>query len=173
LGGDLIYKNFMVLDLVFPWPAEADGGGYLLQLIAPESCPDPTVPGSWRAGITWASWSAARGGIAHPLEDAEGDGLSALMEYALGSAALVPSPEADPQGRVADGQFTLTFRKQPGATDLRYAVEFSRDLNAWTEGGVLISTVSNADGTVTEIWRRSAPATSRSQFARLRVTLNP
>ena len=46
-----------------PWPELADGDGYGLQLISPETRPDHGLPTSWRAGTSWASWSAAHGGI--------------------------------------------------------------------------------------------------------------
>jgi hypothetical protein len=76
---------------VAPWPTRADGGGCCLQLIAPESRPKHALAENWRAGIGWASWAAAHGGITNLLADADGDGLNTLMEYALDSDPAAPS----------------------------------------------------------------------------------
>jgi hypothetical protein len=72
---------------------------------------------------------------------------------------------------VPDRYFTLSFRRQPDADDLSYHVQFSLNLSAWTEDGVLIGSAPNGDGTVTETWRSAAPVAANAHiFARLSVT---
>ena len=154
-----------------PWPQAADGGGYCLRLVAPASHPDPALPESWQAAISYGSWSAAHGGWMAPLDDADCDGLTALMEYALGSDPNAPPATAPLAVAAADACLTLTFRRQANAMDLDYAVEFSVNLLDWTPNGVLVSSVPNADGTVTETWRGPSPTTNPCHFARLRITL--
>jgi len=121
-------------DHVAPWPTQPDGHGYSLQLISPASRPNHALPTSWRAGTSWASWSAAHGGITNFYRDDDGDGLSALMEYALGLDPNIPSPNGALGVSFADNYLTLSFRRQPGATDLQFLLEFSSDLIAWTGG---------------------------------------
>ena len=94
-----------------------------------------------------------------------------MLEYALGLDPNVPSPNDSLGVSLRDNYLTLAYRRQPGATDLRFLVEFSFDLIAWTGGAVFVSSAANPDGTVTEVWRSPVPATGNSQFARLRVTL--
>ena len=154
-----------------PWPTIADGEGYSLQLIAPASRPDHALVASWRAGIDWASWSAARGGITNFLDDQDGDGLSALMEYGLGSNPNSPSTSAALTAALTDNHLTLTFRRQTRAADLSYDIEFSFDLKIWSGGAELVSSTANPDGTVTETWRSPVQLSGNHQFARLRVTL--
>ena len=64
---------------------------------------------------------------------------------------------------------SITRSTEPG--DLTLAPEFSSDLQTWTPGGVLVESVPNPDGTVTERWRSDAPLASQARtFARLRIT---
>lgn len=94
--------------------------------------PPPPVPESG-----FASWLAARDlpADADPASDADGDGLSLLLEYALGgepdsdSSALLPSPvvaDASPDPAVLSLAFTRV--DDPSLT---YTVLASSDLSAW------------------------------------------
>lgn len=83
----------------------------------------------------------------------------------------VASVERPLAGTLLEGCLALSFRRQPGAADLDYTVEFSFDLVHWTQDGVWLSTTPNPDGTVTETWRGPSGGAGQSQYARLRVTL--
>ena len=65
---------------------------------------------------------------------------------------------------------TLTFRRQLGADDLSYVVEFSNDLVTWTQGGVLVSSSPVSGGVALETWRSATAVSAGSHhYARLRV----
>ena len=188
-----------ILDFTYsplaPWPVGAAGTGYSLVLRNPETNLGSAAhnnPAHWRlsrfAGGSpgtddrphFATWLAANGGTGDEVFDAEPDGLTNLLEYALAGAPAVssqaPLPAAVVQqvivGGVPADYLTLTFKKQFGAEDITYAVEFTTDLmvDPWAQSGVLIGSVLNADGTSTETWRAGAPVSGAvKQFARVRV----
>ena len=130
--------------------------------------------------MTYAWWASAYPGAAgNPTGSTAGNGMSNLLVYALGGNPTVNNlgilPRSALQALSVNGvtanYLTLSFRHQGDAQDITYHVEFSSDLRTWSENGVLVSTVSNGDGTVTQTWRSGAAvAATRAQFARLRVT---
>ena len=176
-----------------PWPTQAAGQGYSLVLIRPETLPNPALAASWRASrvpggnpgaddrITFSTWAAGYPGAADPNADIDGDMLTNFTEYAVGSDPTQRSANAVPvavqsvnvSGVVAN-YLTIGVRRQIGAEDVTYYVEFSDDLAApWSGNGVLVSSAFNGDGTITEVWRAATPASATLKcFARLRVT-NP
>ena len=169
-GGGITIYDFDYLHLA-PWPDAAGGVGYSLQLIAPTTRPDPSVPANWQVGISWAAWSAAHGGATDPLLNGDGDGLTTLLEYALGGDPQVASSTNAAMVELIGNQLAVTFRRPAGASDLKYELEFSSDLLDWTGGAVLSSATTNPDRTVTETWRSPLALNNGRQFVRLRVTL--
>ncbi|WOO42644.1 InlB B-repeat-containing protein [Rubellicoccus peritrichatus] len=116
------------------------------------------------------------------------NGLINVLEYALGG-----SPENNddlsmvvPQSDItADGRFvTLSYRRQPVATDLTYRVLVSSDLVTWNYNGdgggpyysESISTTYDEDGmqtvTVTDLTDLDTLSPSRIRLMRLEVILN-
>lgn len=174
-----------------PWPTGADGTGRSIELISPNSRPDPTRPENWRAsaaplgtpggsdGLTFAAWGAARGGLADPAADPDGDGVSNLLEYAFGGDPLSPLSAPRPTGQIeelainglAAKYFTVTYRARIDTSDLGYHVEISEDLSTWTPGAVLSSAQPQGDGTALYVWRLPEPFPARNQwYVRVRVT---
>src|SRR4029453_15123940 len=66
---------------------------------------------------------------------------------------------------------TISLRRQLGAEDITYHIEFSNDLIFWSENRGQLSSTLNGDGTVTELWRAASPvAADLKSFVRLRIT---
>jgi hypothetical protein len=122
---------------------------------------------SWQSQYFTATEIAA--GKADPAADADGDGLSNLLEYALGSdprhatAAPIPSivPDAGGQPRL-----TLTFTRPRALPGVTLGAEVSGDLKSWSNVPTLEITSTATADTVTA--RDPVPATGAGQrFMRL------
>lgn len=175
-----------------PWPEEPDGDGPTLVLANPSKADlDHNDPAEWRAGkingtpgegedtsgggVTWEQWILLYPGTDDPAGDNDGDGLTNLMEFALGSNPLLPSGPAPVTADWRDGRLTFTFTRSATAAGVTRTVQFSHDLQTWTEDGALVDSTDNEDGTVTETWQASAPAEGAPArvFVRLKVTRSP
>ena len=117
--------------------------------------------------------SAASGASADP----DADGLTNLLEYALGGEPLAPDAVArQPTGAVTpDGRLTLTYFQPSDRSDLAYSVEWISDLAAgpWATGsGIVTETarVATEGGELVTVRADADLATSPRQFLRLRVT---
>jgi hypothetical protein len=172
-----------------PWPEEADGDGFSLVLVNPDSLPDHTLPTSWKAGTipggspgpdngtTFASWKSENNITGGPDDDDDLDGISNLLEYASGTDANDPDSGvhliAGRQSINGESYLTLTFDKRPDALDVAYLIEFSHDLSGWDAmEGVLENSSPNNNGTITEIWRSLDTIPDKPKnFVRLRVVL--
>ena len=100
--------------------------------------------------------------------DNDADGLSALLEHALGSS----DSRSGAAGFVVafDGtQVSLTFPRNPLASDILYSVEVSSDLRSWTAGAVL----DRQDGTTATFVFEPAGGEAQRFFLRLRVEQAP
>lgn len=107
--------------------------------------------------------------------DPETDGLSNLLEYALGAEPKTSDGIAHtPSVGIDAGLLTLTYTRTTAITDATYAVEWSSDLQSWSTGSSVTETLSSTDngnGTTTVVARALAPlSTTPRQFLRLRVT---
>jgi hypothetical protein len=126
---------------------------------------------------TFTGWAAAYPGVTDRNADTDFDGLSDGLEYALGGNPLMPSVLPQPQvaiqtltvGGVPGQYLTLTYRRPFDPGDVTYEAQFTGDLANWNAGGVFVGTTPNLDGTSTEVWRSTAPATVNQQFGRLKV----
>jgi glucose/arabinose dehydrogenase len=114
-----------------------------------------TAPLTWRE--TWLqTYFSPIGTYVADLADPSGGGLNNLLSYALALSPLVPNPpESGSQiTATSDGvhdMFTITFRRDPRATDLTYQLQTSSDLTTWntiaqSAGGA----VSTGSGFVSE-----------------------
>ena len=184
LGADA--QRFTYND-VDPWPRAADGDGFTLTLIAPEISPLHSLASNWRSSTALngtPGGSDAETFLGDPMADADGDGLNALLEYALGSTAgdAGPSPEARATlgtGTFDDGNggttefLTFSYRRNLGADDILYQVQLSSDLDNWADtGSEYVTSVSNEDGTETVTIRSVTPiADLPKKFIRLKINL--
>ena len=175
-----IIAQFRYNDLA-PWPTEADGDGETLVLADPESNPDYSDPASWVASLAVGGSPGEMDGIpftGNPLDDIDGDGGLALVEYLQGLSDTESNAELFADVAVIDSSGTdylsTTFRVDPNAVDASFVVQFSTDLSDWSTLGVLVGTAPGPDGTELHTYRSpNAFDPEIREFVRLRVTLNP
>lgn len=116
--------------------------------------------------------------------DPDGNGVTNLMEYALGAAPLNPSSVPMPVvSRTGDG-LSLTFTRPTSVTDLTYTVQVSGDLAKWNDGSTYAPAGditdnafttqilrSSSGGTESITVRDNVPVTEGARrFMRLKVT---
>lgn len=113
---------------------------------------------AWAAGIAWA------GADATPVSDADSDGLSNLLEYALGGDPISSGAAPYPVIQMAGAKLQLSFFRARG--ELIYNVQSSPDLTSWTD--ILYSpTAAGMSQTVTDTVDLGANCPRR--FMRLQV----
>ena len=133
---------------------------------------DPFVIGlDLSPGLTYAAWSAGiswpAGADLSPGGDADGDGLTNLLEFVLNTDPLTFTFTGRPTP-VANGstmEFTYRRRKNAGAVDV--AVQTSTDLQTWISAGPG-RWIGEADAD-TDIYLVSLPVSSGSGYFRLEV----
>ena len=183
-------QNFSYSD-TSPWPEAADGHGYSLTLASAATATDLADPLNWRAsrevggspgtgdGIALADWLDAHDLVTgQEQSDLDHDGLSALLEYAVGGDPRDPSDsnvflpavtslEVDGQ---TDNYLVLRFPRLKGADDVRVSAQFSTDLISWTESGPVVDYQFNSSNPVELLMVRApTPIGSSPQFLRLQV----
>lgn len=143
-----------------PWPVEADGNGQSLVLIAPETDPDPSLPENWRASVAvngtpgageeaggLEEWKTANN-IQDLAADEDGDGLSNLLEYALGTEPRTGNAAPVNAGSI-DGAPTFQYQRNLVATDVLFSIESSANLSDWSPASTTpLSATANGDGTL-------------------------
>ena len=160
-----------------PWPEEADGNGFSLVLVSPESSPNHNVAVSWTTGAEFGTPGTGEeivGGTTFsgdPNADNDGDGLSAFAEYALGT---LDTDGASGPGAVEvaedSGNLLLSFPKNTAASDVIFSVERSTDLKNWTSQGVkLVSETPINDGLATAVFQSEVPDATEV-YMRVRLT---
>ena len=165
----------------FPWPVSPDGSGDSLVLIAPATNPDHSLPASWRSSTASGGSPGTGDAIAFtgsPTADTDGDGISALVEYAIGSSDSSPnSPgaSADAAGTAviadADGSIYFTATRNLAADDVILEPQMSTSLTGWSSAGfTLMAETPIGGGLSLMTWHSTIPAGGRV-FARLNVRL--
>jgi hypothetical protein len=102
-----------------------------------------------------------------PHDDPDADGISNLMEYALGLTPATANASALPVAQPLNGNLTFTYTR--ARADVTYAVETTTDLTSvWTTTGVIQGT-PDPNGLTTA----SVPIDVPGRYLRLRVTLTP
>lgn len=133
-----------------------------------------TLPAAAETYLQWLSRHEL-GALSAPDQDADNDGLSNLLEYALDLDPLSglgqrPVISLD----IEDGLAISYTRPANGHQDARYDLQILADLSAesgvWSSLGLPVSTLQNADGT--ETLKYSAPAGWTQGFVRLHVDLD-
>lgn len=158
----------------WPWPDVASGDGFTLVLSQPLLGLDQ--PAAWRASVRpggTPGTSDAEHFAGFPDEDTDGDGLSAIVEYALGTDPADPASGRNTIRVVAepDGWLSLRVARNAGADDVDLRVEASFDLRTWLPSERRGSD-RGTDGSRTDRW--DVPVGERgAAFLRLRVVRFP
>lgn len=125
---------------------------------------DEQAPGATFSG--WVTEKALPTGKDGPLDDADSDGISNLLEYALGLEPMESDPDELPPPVVENGLLKYTYVRV--RSDIIYTVEKSDNLQGWSSLGVDQGTPA-PDGTTTA----SVPFAPGSRFVHLKVELVP
>jgi hypothetical protein len=163
-------QNF-TYDDALPWPVEADGSGYSLVLIAPDSDPDHGLASNWRAsslpgGNPGANDSQPFSGMA-PADD-DFDGLPALVEYAIGSSDESRNTSGISMSQGLDGFVTVSYSLNVAADEVISEIQSSSDMVTWNADFSVLSQTPDGEGKVMIVVRSLAPATA-GYFVRLQV----
>ncbi|MBT5706832.1 MAG: hypothetical protein HOI66_10965 [Verrucomicrobia bacterium] len=168
---------------VQPWPRAAGGLGMGLTLTSPNQRPSPNDPKSWRALSPLSGIGSNPGSSARPENeeaDLDRDGLSALLEYALGTSdtdpqsgpsAITYSVEALKDGPKDVFYFFIRFQTNPEAHSTVIIAELSSNLSEtnWATEQ-LIAQVDEQTPSNWRSFRTNAPISSTEQmFIRIRV----
>ncbi len=123
---------------------------------------------AWRAA-NFTEAELADTNLSGPNADFDGDGISNLVEYALGLDPKQRTTTGLPATTTTATDWIFTYTRPTATTDVTYAVEISTDHATWTTTGVTHAQVSTSGGT--ETWKASYPLASAAKlFFRLRVT---
>ena len=161
---------------VAPWPAGANGSGPSLTLVNPQVSPASNNAGNWRlssvsGGTPGTGDATAFSG--NPLGDMDHDGLTAFLEYGLGTS--------DTNGTSGPGSVTLsqdpmaltvTHGRNLQADDVLLYPEVSTDLVHWdvvTYPFQISSETPNGDGTSTVVWRTVDPVREPTIYVRVKA----
>jgi hypothetical protein len=158
-GADI--KRFTYND-AYPWPGEADGLGASLVLITPSVNPDHNDPLSWRPSLSSGGTPGTtdRSSLpANPLADNNQNGLSNLVDYAVGHPGQLPTVSYGPD--FAD----ISISRVAGA-QVRIAVETATTLLDWQAQASpeLIQREFAMDGTETLTFRVPIPLGAENRF---------
>ena len=192
---DVDYVNYLT---TAPWPVAANGNGPSLERINFNAFGDD--PGNWRASpanggspgalptFTYSGWSSAHfnavqqanTSLSGPNADPDGDGISNLLEYALGLDPLAAGASPVSVSLANDGTsgpyLTLTYRRSTSTSGVTFYGDTAATLPNWSAGtAVQVGTATNnGDGTETVILRDMVPVTGSApqRFIRLRVLEN-
>ena len=122
-----------------PWPTSPDGSGPALTKISEADYGNDFInwravtasPGGTPPGPTFATWAAANG-VTTATGDEDGDGLSNLMEYALGTDPTGANVAAPLTFTREGNQLAIAYGVNVQTPDVAFQVEGSNDLTTWT-----------------------------------------
>ncbi len=152
-----------------PWPLTPDGHGPSLTKISERDYGNDYInwmaatasPGGFAPGNRFAAWATTYG-VSGSNGDEDGDGISNLLEYALGLDPNAPSLTAWP----ALGLGSVSYSVNTLFPDIDYMLECSADLQTWTQVDSYPMTLVGSQQTRAY----PIPTGATCMFYRLRVT---
>ncbi|MEZ5327515.1 MAG: lamin tail domain-containing protein [Verrucomicrobiales bacterium] len=159
-----------------PWPEQADGDGYGLTLIKPESNPDHSDPANWRRSLAVDASPGESDAVifvGNPDSDIDGDGLPAILEYALGTsdAEVDKAPWIFSSSEGNNAPYQVRITRRVNADDVIWIPEISGDLITWSEDDdqlIHVSTPASDPNYVNESYSYEGTA-QRMVYIRIRV----
>jgi len=122
------------------------------------------------------------GGRDGPGDDADADGKSNLLEYALGSdplrtdASAGPTMTISPDPQSGNRHMEFTFIRRTDDPRLRYEIETSVDLASWQISAMPPEQIRRenllGEGTERVTYKLHPALGSTSRFARLKITVD-
>ncbi len=173
---DSTIRDFRYNDKL-PWPTSPDGNGFALVLIAPEDNPDHQLATSWRSSTSTGGNPTTSDAISFtgdPNADLDSDGMTAFLEYALGSDDTTFNlPREVYQLTGPPNALNFSMQKNLSADDARITIQTSNDLNTWVNADALLE-LSNEEhlgnGIARYTWSLQDSADPGSKlFIRIRV----
>ncbi len=164
-----------------PWPTDADGGGGSLVYSGGDADDAANWNASVEAGgnpgegtdaaesINYVMWKITHNIVADH-DDQDRDGLTNLMEYALGGNLAEPSSHLLPKVTPDGG---LLIAKRADADDLEIGIEFSTDLEQWqpAESFEVVGSVRE-DERLILTYRDESGLPQQEIFVRLRILIS-
>ncbi|MGJ8695135.1 MAG: lamin tail domain-containing protein [Verrucomicrobiaceae bacterium] len=159
-----------------PWPTSPDGSGPSLTKIAENQYGNDYLnwtaatasPGDTAPGTGYDDWATSNG-ITDPLLDNDGDGISNLAEYAMGTDPNLHGPLAPLTISGNGGSITASFGVNITRPDVNLVLESSGDLSTWTP---VNSPPLSISGDM-QMHAVSRPRTEDHLFYRLGISLKP
>lgn len=123
-------------DDVSPWPVGPDGNGFSLVLIDPTNSPDHDDAANWKqsaliGGTPGQPESEGTPFTGDPAADPDKDGLSSLLEYALGTSPDIANPSPFKVG-INGTSVEITTTLSLTAVGIEVTIQSSPDLITWT-----------------------------------------
>lgn len=158
--------DFTYSDLA-PWPDGADGTGRSLVLINPSPSVNPALPTNWRVSTRTHGNPNSTDAVYFTGTvdaDADADGLSGLIEFALGTSDQLRNALPATLTWDAFGRISVSLEHANGADAAVLSPQASTDLSLWNIPLELTARTLLPDGRLRSTWR---PAPAAPQAPRL------
>ena len=167
-----------------PWPSEADGDGFSLELVNPDDNPEPNDASNWAASTasggspgaasgegggggdqTYEAWKSAHFSpdevgndtISGPNGDPDGDSQTNLLEYVAGTLPKDFQSVSSLEVGQDAGHVTVTLTKASDVAGVTDVLEWASDLKVFEDASASFSLQSQEDvgGGVSQLTYRS------------------